>query len=230
MNKIFIAAAAMLLGAAVSAQTAADVAVPRKSVSILGDSYSTYDNYVPDGHRVWYKDPCRSYSDITDVTQTWWHKYIKENGYKLDTNNSYSGSTICNTDYNGGDATAFSFVTRHRDLGNPDIIFIFGGTNDAWAGVPIGETKYEGQTTEELFQFRPALAWLLKHTVDRYPNTQIYFILNDSLGKAVPDAIHEICAHYSVPVIDLVDIDKMEGHPTVKGMQQIVDQLNAAIK
>jgi hypothetical protein len=33
-----------------------------------------------------------------------------------------------------------------------------------------------------------------------------------------------------VPVIELTDIDKISGHPSVKGMRQIADQVNAFIK
>lgn len=203
----------------------------RPTVSVLGDSYSTFQYFVhPSANKVWYTDPVRSYTDVADVTQTWWHRYITENGYKLGLNNSYSGSTICNTDYNGGDATEFSFVTRYDDLGNPDIIFVFGGTNDAWAGVPMGEYKYDGFVNGDLYQYRPALAWLLDRMIKRYPSTEIYFILNDQLGTDVPEATDEICAHYGIPVIKLSDIDKREGHPTVKGMEQIATQVDEAVK
>lgn len=38
----------------------------------------------------------------------------------------------------------------------------WGGTNDAWAGSPIGEYQYEGWTKEDCKSFRPALScWLL---------------------------------------------------------------------
>lgn len=202
---------------------------PRKSVSVLGDSYSTFEYYVPEGNKVWYCDPVRPYTDVADVKQTWWHKFISDHGYKLCVNNSYSGSTISNTDYHKGDATKFSFVTRHNNLGCPDIIFVFGGTNDAWASVPLGDYKYEGWANGDLYQFRPATAWLMQKLLDRYPNTEIYFILNDNIGKDVPESIKEICAHFSVPVIELHDIDKKEGHPSILGMQQIADQISEFI-
>lgn len=228
MKKLFLA-----LGLALVASTSiyAKTDAPRKTVSILGDSYSTFQYYVtPENNKVWYTDPVRSYTDVADVKQTWWHKYITENGYKLGVNNSYSGATICNTDYWGGDATPFSFVTRHTNLGNPDIIFIFGGTNDAWASVPMGDYKYEGWVNGDLFQFRPAMSYLIQKTLDRYPGTEVYVIINDNIGTDVPAAIKEICNHYGVQTIELQGIDKKEGHPSQLGMQQICDQLNKAIK
>lgn len=222
---IISAAVALICAATVSAQDA-----PRKTVSILGDSYSTFDGFVmPETNDVWYKDPVRNYTDVSDVSQTWWHRFITDNGYKLGMNNSYSGATVCNTDYWQGDGTFKSFVTRYNNLGNPDIIFIFGGTNDAWASVPLGEFKYEGWANGDLFQFRPAMSWLLKKTIDRYPGTEIYVLINDNIGKDVPASIKEICDHYGVQYIEFHDIDKKEGHPSRLGMEQINDQIKAAI-
>ncbi len=127
---------------------AASAAIPgvaqvAPSVSILGDSYSTFEGYIePESNVTWYYEPVRDdRTDLRTVDQTWWHRFVTENGYKLCVNNSYSGSTICNTGYDGADYTTFSFVTRCKNLGNPDIIFIFGATNDSWAGAPIGEYK-----------------------------------------------------------------------------------------
>ena len=63
-----------------------------KSVSILGDSYSTYEDYMtPSTNELWYyAKNGEKKTDVTDVTQTWWHQVIKENGWKLCLNNSYS--------------------------------------------------------------------------------------------------------------------------------------------
>lgn len=130
-----------------------------KSVSILGDSYSTYEDFVtPSTNELWYYAKSKpERTDVKDVRQTWWYQVIKENGWRLCVNNSYSGATISYTGYDGNDYRDRSFNTRMTDLGNPDIIFIFGATNDSWAGTPIGEYKYEGITYGDLYQFRPAL-------------------------------------------------------------------------
>lgn len=203
-----------------------------KSVSILGDSYSTFQGYVqPETNIVWYFDPAKTFNtDVTSVRQTWWHQFIKKNGYHLCVNNSYSGATICNSGYKRGnpdfaDYSDRSFVTRMNNLGCPDIIFIFGGTNDAWAGSPIGEYKYEGWTKEDLFSFRPAMAKMLAFMTDRYPNVEIYFILNDGLQEEINESIKTVCKHYQVPCIVLKDIDKANGHPSIKGMNQICEQI-----
>ena len=80
-----------------------------KSVSILGDSYSTFEGYVqPDTNFVWYlKTPPKGRkTDMVSVRNTWWHQFIKENNYRLCVNNSFSGATICHTGYRSEDLSA----------------------------------------------------------------------------------------------------------------------------
>lgn len=205
----------------------------KPTVTIFGDSYSTYEGYLtPDTMETWYfkgtPDPKRT--DVSSVRQTWWWQVIDRMGWKLEVNNSWSGATICNTGYGDADYTHRSFMTRHASLGSPDVILLFGATNDSWCGAPIGEYKYEGWKRADLYTFRPALAWLLSHIRDRYPTAQLYYILNCDLKESINSSIDEICRHYSVPVIKLSGIDKTSGHPNVKGMSQIADQVVAALK
>ena len=199
-----------------------------KSVSILGDSYSTFEGFIPEGNYCWYNlNPDEDHTDGEALTQTWWHKFIKENGYKLEKNNSFSGATICNTGYEKADYSDRSFITRMKDLGSPDIIYIFGGTNDSWANSPIGDYKYENQTAEELYSFRPAMSYLLSHMKDYYPNVEIIFMMNTELKPEISESINEICNHYDIPILELKDIHKQSGHPSVAGMSQISEQVKA---
>ena len=213
------------------------LAQSRKSVSILGDSYSTFEGYLqPDTNAIWYfdrtDDPKRT--DVASVAQTWWHQFIRESGYKLCVNNSFSGATISFTGYKDQqgkhrDFTSRSFITRLNNLGDPDILLIFGGTNDSWAGAPIGEYQYADWKQEDLFKFRPALAYLLQKAQLRYPNVEIYFILNSELSEAVNESVRTICAHYGVPCIELENIEKKSGHPSVAGMKAISDQVKRRV-
>jgi len=224
MKKITLTILAVLMAGIAVAQT--------KAVSILGDSYSTYEDFVtPATNELWYyaKNSDQK-TDVKDVRQTWWHQLIKENGWRLAVNNSYSGATISYTGYDGNDYSPRSFNTRMDNLGQPDIIFIFGATNDSWAGSPIGDFKYEDIKKADLYEFRPALAHMLRWMTDRYVNTEIYFILNTELKDEINTSVKTICAHYGVPVITLTEVDKISGHPSVKGMRQIADQVNSFLK
>lgn len=45
-----------------------------KSISILGDSYSTFEGYIqPDTNSIWYYNSPQHKTDVTSVKQTWWH-------------------------------------------------------------------------------------------------------------------------------------------------------------
>ena len=113
------------------------------------------------------------------------------------------------------------------NLGCPDIIFIFGGTNDAWAGSPIGEYMYEGWKKEDLYSFRPAMAKMLDFMLNRYPNVEIYFLLNDGLQEEINESVKTVCEYYQVSCIELKGIDKINGHPSILGMKQICEQVEA---
>ncbi len=219
MKKLLTFIFSVVAVAAACAQTCPELA-------ILGDSYSTFEGYVePSGNEIWYYATPRDRTDVTDVTETWWHILAREHGFKLGVNNSYSGSTISRTGYRGEDYTDRAFITRMNSLGHPDVILIFGATNDSWAKVPMGDYIYKGWTPKDLYDFRPAMARLLSGVKDRYPNVKIYFILNDKLSDDINESVRTICSRYDVPLIELKDIDKKGNHPSVKGMRQVADQI-----
>lgn len=211
-----------LLASALSAQ---------QRVSILGDSYSTFYGYIaPDTNLCWYGVPGeKKENDVTRVEDTWWYRFIGEHGYTLECNNSYSGSTVCNTGYKKADYSDRSFITRMDNLGDPDILFIFGGTNDSWAGVPIGEYVYDNPTPADLYAFRPAFCLLLDYVGKRYADADIYVIINSELSDEITRSMEEICRHNSITPIRLHDIDKQWGHPSVEGMKHISEQVWQAV-
>ena len=61
--------------------------------------------------------------------------------------------------------------------------------------------------------------------IDRYPNVEIYFLLNSGLKEEFNESVRATCKHYGIDCIELHDIDKQSGHPSVKGMEQICDQI-----
>ncbi len=203
----------------------------RPTVAVLGDSYSTFEGFIPKGHPEWYRTNVnKAATDVDKVEQTWWWQVVKNGGYKLGVNDSYSGSTVCFTGYDDADFSDRSFVTRATNLGNPDIILVCGGTNDSWCGAKVGEYKYEGWKRADMYYFRPALAKLYTVLREHYPNVEVYFILNDCLRDDINESVDVISKHYGVPVIKLSGIDKQNGHPNVKGMKTFADQVLSALK
>lgn len=213
---------------AVAALGVTALAGPR--ITILGDSYSTFSGYIPDHFETWYRDSAPYLNDVTKVEETWWWQVIQGLDGQLERNNSYSGSTICYAGYKRGkpNHTDFSdraFVTRAQSrMGEPDIILVFGGTNDAWADSPIGTNVWANWTTEDLWTFRGGMSKLCDILKGKYQSAKIFFMLNPGLKTEINEAMHEICEHYSMPCIDLHDIDKQNNHPSVVGMKAIAEQ------
>jgi len=224
-KKLFFALSALIVS------FCASPAAAQPKVSILGDSYSTYGGYVtPETNLCWYNvadGKAAKPNDVVSVEQTWWHRFIQECGFRLERNNSYSGSTVCLTGYRQEDYADRAFVTRVHNLGDPDIIFVFGGTNDCWAGSPVGKYRYEGWTNDDLYAFRPAFAYLLHRLKALYPGARIYNITNSELSDEITESADVICRHYGIPNILLHDIEKQSGHPSVQGMKSICDQIRA---
>lgn len=198
---------------------------PKPIVSILGDSYSTYEGYIPKGNEPWYGPSNTKMTDVTDVRQTWWWQLIDEGGYILGCNESYSGATISYTGYRGEDYSARSFITRLPNVGPADILLIFGGTNDSWCGAPLGDYVYTKLTRGHYYEFRPALGVLLREARNRYPGTRIVFMLNTELKKEINESVMKECKEFGVECLVLRDIDKQNGHPTVAGMKSIKTQV-----
>lgn len=224
MKKLLILALVAILALPMAAQ--------RKSVSILGDSYSTFEGFMePSSNELWYyAKPKEKQTDVKNVKQTWWHQFITNNGYLLERNNSYSGSTVSTTGYQGNDYSERSFINRMKNLGSPDMILIFGATNDSWAGSPLGEFDWTGSSQGDMRQFRPALCYMLRYLQERHPNAEIVYMINDGLKESITSSIIEACNHYGIPYVQFHDIDKTAGHPNVNGMRQISEQLTEALK
>ncbi len=195
-------------------------------VSILGDSYSTFEGYIPEGNEPWYfARRQEKRTDVSSVRETWWWQLIDEGGYILGTNESYSGSTISYTGYRGEDYRDRSFITRLPRIAPSDILLIFGGTNDSWANVPLGEYVKKAPTLGHLYEFRPALGRLLSDARDRFPGTRIVFILNTELKDEINKSVEELCRRNGVELLKLKDIEKISSHPSVAGMKAIKEQL-----
>ena len=203
--------------------------------SILGDSYCTYAGWIPQGNRAWYA-PEGNYdtqNNVASVTDTWWYQLSKETGMSLLINDSFSGSTVSTTGYNGEDATAKAFITRMvNTLGanrvlqpKPDVIFIFGGSNDDWAGAPMGELKYSGWTTDDLKSFLPAFCYMLDYIKKYNPQARIINIINTDLKAEVENGMVSACTHYNVEYVKPSSINKTGGHPNISGMTRIKDTI-----
>ena len=204
---------------------------------IFGDSYSTFTGYIPDGYSCYYIGPREAdspHATVRNVRLTWWWRLIEATGATLLENNSWSGSTIGYTGYNGRDCSGdSSFLVRLEEKVESgffkdnavDTVIVFGGTNDSWSGAPLGEIKYDGITREDLYCVLPAIGRLAARLCEVLPTARVIFLGNCGIKTAITEAMQDACHRYGHTYIGLTDIDKRGAHPTERGMEQIFHQI-----
>ena len=137
-----------------------------KTLSILGDSISTFAGYIPSGNVTYYPG-----GTVQAVSDTWWYKMLTALGMELDTNNSWSGSRVTTTD---GETSA-GCMARCQDLGtDPDVIIVWMGINDFNNEVDLG--SYDGTTAlpADTTKFREAYAIMLDKILTAYPAAEVW--------------------------------------------------------
>ena len=154
--------------------------------AVLGNSISTYYDYLPSGYAIYYsQDREKNYG--IQVGDTWWMQLSRLSGLTFLANASWSGSRVAADELNSN----APFLSNHRvkalgRAGNPDLIFIAGGTND-WnvARVPLGE--YRTSNFTDSVSFRGAYQRLLYKLTTRYPQARIVCLSIFPRGNGVND-------------------------------------------
>lgn len=213
--------------------TAASPVTPG-TVTILGDSYSTFEGYNPPGNEVFYPTHGPSVARVED---TWWHRLLSRLSLRLLVNDSVSGATVCTSVRKTQDVSV-AFVRRMKGClsragvggERPSLILICGGTNDSWIDCPIGELQYGTFTEDDLRRTLPAFCYMLAYVTRENPGARIVVISNCGLKGAITEGIASACAHYGVENIRLEGIDKANDHPTKTGMAQMEEQIEEQIK
>lgn len=204
------------------------------NIFILGDSYSTFLGYNPEGYEYWYDTAPSQMTDVTRVEQTWWMQLLARTHGQLVRNCSYSGTTICHTGYDGADCSDRSFIARlDKRIGEGffrenriDTLFVFGGTNDSWADSPVGELQYGNWQKEDLFRVLPAVCYLLHRLKTQLPKVRVIVLINgDELKPEITEGLQTACRHYGTEQMTLGGISMCEGHPNIAGMSRIADQV-----
>lgn len=223
-----------------------------KKLSILGDSISTMEGYIPSGYSEYYPQ-----GDVTSAEDTWWGKLIKYTGMTLLKDCAWGGSTV--TGDSQGTAAAGCSTQRISDLADgdikPDIIIVFIGTNDWAANAEIGDYDASESIPSEgtITVFSKAYALMLSKIRNAYPLSTVYcatilprhgrtstrYPLNNENGDpfmSFNDKIRKISQIFGCNLIDtekcgvtfwnIVDNYSVDGwlHPNSAGMTQIAKQ------
>ncbi|MBO5667304.1 MAG: hypothetical protein J6S45_07640 [Firmicutes bacterium] len=201
-------------------------------ISILGDSISTFEGYIPEEDGVNLKHTARYPQEdlVMEVEETWWMQVIGELDAVLGVNDSWSASMVYNDlDENGGSFgpdSCMASMTRIRNLGangDPDLILFYGGTNDTLHLVPLGEfdPAAEGRpvaaeavdlTATKWETFAEAYETAILRLSYCYPEAQILAMLPTyaideyyTAGELAQynAVMSAICEAYEIPYVDL---------------------------
>lgn len=215
---------------AIEAQTGTNQ-LTGKRISILGDSISTFG--VPDqnnatGTWTYPGNPCRYPQSnlFTNVDYCYWKRLLDNFNMVLGINESWAGSRVSNTQSTDsgdlGPNRCMSSQTRIGHLGEngtPDIILVYGGTNDAGGNVTIGTFNTENPinyTAEQIAAlpvatFADAYRAMLIRLLKTYPTARIIVILPNftvsyysitNLDLYV-EVVKEACDFFGIKYIDI---------------------------
>ena len=206
-----------------------------KTVSILGDSISTYKNYIPSGYASFYPYPT---ADVSDVNYTWWMRTINSLGMKLLKNNSWSGSCVSAGTGVSAATNDSRLVELTKGTERPDIIFIFMGANDC------------GSSNVSLSSFQTSYQTMLDKIIVMCPEAEIYLMTLPTTGLykeadriKYNAVIKSYAESYNLPLVDLSNLYTTTSykehvvdscHPNNKGMiaisNAIIEELLKDIK
>ena len=160
-----------------------------KWISILGDSISTYEGWIPDGNLTYYPK-----GTLVNPFNTWWNILLSKLGARLCVNQSW-GSRKVSDGLSVANSAANAVTKLHREAGksykslygitetaterqDPDIILIMLGVNDFNSNVPIGEINYGATDIKyDSTSFVNSYKAMLLDIVGRYySNAKIYCI------------------------------------------------------
>ncbi len=61
----------------------------KNNAIIIGDSYSTFKGFIPEGYAFYYSEEERESTGVTKVEETWWHMLSNEADLNIVLNNSW---------------------------------------------------------------------------------------------------------------------------------------------
>lgn len=131
-----------------------------KTISIQGDSISTFAGTITNGNATYYST---SHKFVNSIDATWWGLLINECRMRLIRNDAWSGSRISGTGDNAMCSVARCSNIKHIDstvdtyqYGAPEIIVVMAGTNDVSGNVEMGTAN--GAVTTYMGAFKTMLA------------------------------------------------------------------------
>lgn len=170
-------------------EEAEDSGTAAMKLSILGDSISTFDGWIPEGYACFFPMD----GDVSNVEQTWWKMVLKDKNMELCANSSSAGSTcigdsssIDSIQYGCSEGRIWDLIGSNGAF--PDIIIVYMGTNDFLKAIPLGDNDGTQAVEEGMIEnFSDAYCMILDKLLAYYPNAEIYCCNLPPMGDWGPE-------------------------------------------
>lgn len=247
-NPVTAGGSSSYLGFGVEVEETIDTSKPYagKKFAVIGDSISTYENYILPGNAVYYNAEKQAQFGLTSVNDTWWKKAIDGLGGLLNTNDAWSGSRV------SGDGGGFAFLRTNRIDANTDVCMIMLGINDLSGSVPLGEIGEIGashdrtticgafqQGLEKMQAFYPQMEIVLLTNTNRWMSGALNTNTNGLTTIQLQNKISEIAKLYGLKCVHLGEIGHNKfthssllpdnTHPNKLGMERIANKVIAEL-
>ena len=207
-----------------------------KRLGIIGDSISTFEGIIPSDHRPCYKPEYKPgkadvYADVNEWGKTYWGHLVNEYWHcEIDMNTSWSGSCVADGDPANNRTP---FVKRTHLFNNPDVIILFGGTNDCQPKREIALGDFDFDTKPEDMntygRFRDSYIWLVKTLQKNYPDAQIIIIIGNHIEGEYGNSVEAIAKHFGLPYVDFRGDEEVtiynELHPNAAGHAHMAERI-----
>ena len=153
-------------------------------------------------------------------------------GYRVDIIQNFTGATVnrigvSSATVSTGEGTNRLINQLIKDRANNpdavyDVVFLFGGINDARCQTPIGQLSTDG--SYDVDTFIGALEELIEYAKREYPNSEIAYIIpykttyaEDKYGGLIDhrddytNAIISVCEKWDVPYLDMYNSEMISG-------------------
>ncbi len=191
-------------------------------ISFLGDSITTFYSASSEVNSDYngtnqYYYPLYS-STVKSVTQTWWHQVITATKTKLVKNDSISGSSCFN---NNSETTLGPAMNMNRisNLGTPDIVVVFIGTNDNVNGFTEAQfsAAYDKMIKRIKAQCPDAFIFCCTMGYSNYHNTPTHYFYKEETRLAFNPQIISAVNRNDCVLINFAEVQTIDNYSTLLG-------------
>lgn len=193
-----------------------------KKISILGDSLSTFYSEdavltsVYQGDNEFYYP--RYSQTIKTVDKTWWYQVIKNNDFELLVNNSLSGSSAYGSSNKAG--MSKERINSLFEKGNPDIIFIYLGTNDIVNGYTNTQFEEALRTIINKIKSKSKETYIYLFTLgysNYHNNVENHYFYNEESRQSYNNIIIKLHEEYKTGIIRIDQFITSDNYSTYLG-------------